>query len=463
MDPQRIPLVAPIGARYSSLSVDSRLVNCYAEQGLSQGEFFVYKRPGFVTQSAGAGAAAAHGAFTWLGDVYMVWGGTLYKNGGSLGAVDGTAAYGFTAMSGKGITRVMFLTNGVAAYTVSTTGTITDVTAAIVATIGSATWLPYCAFLDAYISILDTMGTIWTCTQGDPATWPALNYVSAWLEPDAPIALAKQLSYLVCVKEYYTQLFYDAGNATGSPLSAVPGAKINFGGRDGRTVVECGGDLIWVARTREGGVAVVLMSALKATPISTSREERLLQAADFSGAVYAWSAKVGGHRFYVVTVVNSNLTLVYDLTARLWYQWEDPSGNYLPYAFATIGAGNGVTLQHATSGATLGMDIAAYQDAGAIFTADIYTPNYRGGTQRQKTLTRLDMQGDRNGASTVRLYYSDDDYQTWTDAGTADLSTDEPFWADLGSFRRRAFRFSQSANAPMRVEAIEALVDVGAF
>ena len=460
MDQQRIPLVAPIGARYESLTVDAKLVNCFAEQGMSQGQFHVYKRPGFARSYDGS-PGTGRGMFTWLGSVYKVQDGALYKDNSSLGAVSNSGSYAFTATTGKGITPVLFATNGVAAYTVSTTGTITDVTAAIVATIGAATWIADCVFLDAYVNIFDTEGTIWTSDAGDATTWPALNYVSAWLESDAPVALHKHLSYILAIKEYYTQVFYDAGNAVGSPLSPVPGAKINFGCIHGRTVAECGGDVMWVARTREGGITVILVSALKAMPVSTPPVERLLQAADYSGNVYSWSAKVDGHRFYGVTVVNSNLTLVYDITSRLWYQWTDPSGNYLPYAASTIDTNNQVVFQHESDGDLYHLQITNYQDEGVTFPVDIYTPNWTGGTRNWKTLSRLTIVGDQAAASTAQLRFSDDDYQTWTDAGSVDLSIDDPFWEGLGSFKKRAFRLTHNANAPFRVESLEPIVSVG--
>jgi hypothetical protein len=100
-------------------------------------------------------------------------------------------------------------------------------------------------------------------------------------------------------------------------------------------------------------------------------------------------------------------------------------------------------------------------DDGSIFTTDIYTPNFDGGTRRTKTLTKLAVMADRKDGATLDVWYSDDDYQSWVYGGQADLGSDDPFWADLGSFRRRAFRFTQTSNAPLRIQAIEAYLDVG--
>lgn len=458
--PQLIPLAAGIGARYESLTVDAKLVNAFAEKGQQEGEIHVYKRPAFV-RSTDMGAAAGLGVFYWRGDFYSVFGATLYKNGGSLtGTLDTSAAYAFTATLGT--SPLLILCNGAKMYSVSTTGTISDVT-------GSANFptgiLADVVYLDGTIYVFQiATSRIYGSGIDDPTSWNALNYVSAAIEPDAPKALHKQLSYIIAIKEFYSEVFYDAGNPTGSPLSPVKGAKINFGTVDGRTVCECGGDVAWVARTREGGVTVVLVSSLKVHAISTPPIERLLQAADYSGAVYSWSVKVDGHRLYGVTVVNSNLTLVYDLTSGMWYQWTSPDGGYLPFSAASIGTANKVVFQHAHDGDLYSLDLSATADVeDGVFAVDIYTPNFDGGTRREKTLSRLNLIGDQAAGSTWSIWWSDDDYQTWQGPVTVDLSGDNPFVADLGSFRKRAFHLRLDANAHGRLRAVEAYLALGAL
>lgn len=462
-----LPLIAPIGARYESLTVDSKMVNAFAEQGVSEGQFFVYKRPGFDTQTSVA-AGTGLGCYYWNGFFYAVVGTTLYKFSSllvaptTIGAVNGASKYSFTSCLGA--TPRLFLSNGTAAYTVSTADVLVNVTAAITGQAGfpaSGTWLPTVVNVNGYITLVDIMSNIWTSALNNPATWPG-NVGIAQIEADRPVALFKQISYLLCIKQFYTEAFYDAA-ATPWPYGRVDGAKMNYGCIDDRTICDVGGDVIWVAQTREGNVTVVIVSALKATPISTPPVERILAAADYSGTVYSWVAKVDGHRFYGVTIVNSNITLVYDLTSRLWSQWTDPSGNYLPYSASSIGVTNKVVFQHRSNGSFLHLDIGVFRDNSVVFPVDIYTPNFDGGTRSEKALTKLSIFADQVAGSTVQLRYSDDDYVTWTDAGSVDLSTSDPFWADLGSFKKRAFRFTHSANTVLRVQKVEPIISKGSL
>ena len=462
-----LPLVAPIGARYNSLTVDSKMVNCIVEQGMSESLFYAYKRPG-VKLLTGVGAGVGRGCYFWNFNYYFVVGTSIYRAVTSavpsyhlIGTVSGVGKYSFTACLGA--TPLLFLTNGAHAYTIDKSDTLTEVTSAITGQSGfvGPPWVPSTVNIDGYITIADTASNIWTSTLNTPGTWPG-NVGIAQIEPDIPIALFKQISYLLCIKQFYTEVFYDAA-AVPWPYGRVDGAKMNYGCIDGRTVCDVGGDVMWVSQTREGEVDVIIVSTLKATPVGTPSITRLLANADYTGNVYSWAVKIEGHRLYGVTITNSNLTLVYDITSRLWYQWTNPNGNYFPYAAATIGTTNKVIFQGETDGNLYYLDINTYTDNGSVFPVDIYTPNFDGGTRRYKALTKLSIFGDQVGASTVTLSYSDDDYQTWTSAGTADLSTYDPFWVDLGSFKKRAFHFNHFANTSFRVEKVEPIVSVGSL
>ena len=144
------------------------------------------------------------------------------------------------------------------------------------------------------------------------------------------------------------------------------------------------GSLFWISSAKDGGNSVYMMDNLKASQISTPPIDRLLQQADYT-TVYSWCARVGGHRFYCVTLVNSNLSLVFDLTSRQWYQWTDYQGNYLPFISSTYTVSdNQAIFQHATNGKMYELEITNTTDDGQTITFDVYTPNYDGGTRKRK-------------------------------------------------------------------------------
>jgi hypothetical protein len=465
-DPKPLPLVAPIGARYDSLIVDSRIINGYVEKG-QDGALHVYKRPGFNSIYDGP-AGVGRGIHTWRNSIYYVKEDKLYKDNVALaGNVENSGFYSFT--STQGTPPSLFLTNGTSAFAVvDGSGTVTDVTGTMHTSGGgpmTEKWVADCTYLRGYLIVFSLDSTLHTSAPNDTSSWPALQYIGVDLEPDEPVALHKQLFSVLAIKEFYTEVFYITENE--AILSPIPGGKINFGCVDGRTLSECGGDVAWVGRTREGSVAVIFVSDLRAQVISTPPIERILQNADYSQDVFSWSIKVDGHRFYGLGIQASNICLVYDFTSGFWSQWTDADGDYLPFAGSTIGLDNSVLFQHANNGNLYNFKGSFSGDTlipfGDIvpFCMDIYTPNFDGGTRRTKTLTKLAVMADRRDNATLDMWYSDDDYQTWKYGGQVDLGSDDPFWADLGSFKRRAFRFSQTVNAPLRIQAIEAYLDVG--
>lgn len=455
MDNKILPLVEAVGARYQSLSVDPRLVNAFAEKEQLSDVAHVYKRPAFKDHSTlDAGGGTARGLHNWQGNVYAVVDDTVYKNGVSIGTVANSGTYSFTQTLSA--TPRLFLHNGTNAYTITTA----DVIAAVVDADYPASTVSGAVYLDGTVYVMTSAAAIQgSAAAGNDATsWDPLNLILAQVEPTAGIHIAKQLVYVLALKSHYTEAFYDAGNSVGSPLGVVQGAKMNFGCVDARTVRDIGGDLMWVANSGEGGYVVVMVTGLKLEVVSTPPVERLLSAA--SGAFYSWNAKIQGHRLYGVTSVGGNWTLVFDLTSRLWYHWTNAAGDYLPYAFSCQGSGSTTQFLHATNGKLYTLDTLTYQDGadGTPFPCSIYTPNFDAGSRRHKTLPWMCLVGDQIN-TTVDMYYSDDDYTTWSAAQSINMNLDQPIVTGLGSFTKRAFRFTHQANTAFRLRGVELALD----
>lgn len=454
MEPKLLPLVEEIGARFQSLTVDSKLVNCLVEKGQQQGEVFVYKRPAMALVKQ-LPAGVARGLFQWQASYYAIVDGGLYKNGTLIGAVQNAGTYTWT--STLGATPKLFLQNGTVAYTVTTGGVVTQVTdinypAAVV---------PGAVYLDGTGYVMDANGNIFgsTATANDMTTWDPLNLIKAQIEPTSGVYLAKQLVFVFALKQNYSEAFYDAGNASGSPLGPVAGAKLNYGCVDAGTVRDVGGDLMWLANTGEGFPCVVRVSSLKAEVVSTPNVERLL--ATSVGPFYSWNCRVEGHRLYGITATDQNFTLVYDLTVERWYQWTDQNGNYLPYKFSCQGANNTIFFLHESNGKICSLDVGTFKDDGELpFVVDIRTPNYDGGSRISKTLHAIYFLADQQ-VTTLAFQYTDDDYQSFTTLQSVDLSVDRPSVVDLGSFTKRAFRFIHQDNTSFRIKGVELFTSFG--
>lgn len=82
----------------------------------------------------------------------------------------------------------------------------------------------------------------------------------------------------------------------------------------------------WIAQTRQRGRCAYMMIGTEQTPISTPDVERVLALDDLS-TIYSYGLRIAGHIFYVLTLVNTDVTLVYDQTTSQWYLWSTLTAN----------------------------------------------------------------------------------------------------------------------------------------
>lgn len=464
--PKRLPLVIEPENRGSSTAYDARLVNCYMETKREgqQTEYWIYERFGMTSSSQpSGGAATGRGIFNWLGNIYSIFGDKVYKDGvAQAGTVDTTnGVYRFDSCLGA--TPKLQLGNGVKGYNYDSGGGLVVISDGDFPTSFVKGW----AYLNGTTYVGRSVdGGIQGDETNDPTDWDPLNVIIAQIEPDLNKALGKQLVYVVDLKQWSGEVFYDAGNATGSPLGRVEGSKFNWGCLSADSVRELDGALLWLGSTKSGSPEVILLNNLKAEAVSTKPIERLIQNATVSaGNVFSWTLKQAGHRFYVLTLKADNLTLAFDLDEREWCQWTDASGNYLPIVDSTMNSSLQTLLQHESDGRIYIADLTAATDNGSLIQVDIYTPNFDGGVRsRSKMLGRMNVIADVQAGSTLQVRVNDADYAptAWTNFRPVDMGQKRPFLTDCGSFYRRAHNFRHRCNVRMpRIQAIELQLDVG--
>lgn len=458
--PKRLPLVIEPENRGDDTSKDSKLVNCYVEK-MADG-YHLYKRAGllFSSQPSG-GAALGFGTFNWLGDIYAIFGTKLYKNGTNVsGAVNLDTTNGVYRFSScLGATPKLQLGNGIFAYNYDAVNGLVLITDGDFPAAFRKGW----AFIDGTTYVLTASANIQGSDINDPTSWDPLNSIVAQIEPDQGVALAKQLVYAVAFKQWSTEIFYDAGNSTGSPLGSVQGAKVNYGCVSQDSVQSIDGILIWLCTNQSASTQVMKMEGLKAQIISTDPVERLMDNWDFT-TIFSFQFKNIGHRFYVITSKVSNMTLVYDIDQDKWHQWTDSNGNYFPIVSSTYDV---TTLrhqfQHETNGNIYLASELYFTDDGATITVDIVTPNFDGGVNRRKQMKVMKFIADQTAGSILQVRKNDNDFDPtkWSNFRNVDLSKKQPMLTDCGSFVRRSHNFRHQKQTAFRMEAIELQMDLG--
>lgn len=270
--------------------------------------------------------------------------------------------------------KVVGSTTGTFTFTVDGTET-TPATGTITAFSGRRT-VPGIAYLNGYFAVMDVFGVIYNCAIDDPRTWNALEYTSALNEPGAGKAIAKAGNYIAAFKEWSTEFFYDAANAAGSPFSPVENGFTLIGCASGESVANVDGALFWVAQSKKHkGRTVYAMRGIEQSKVSTPDVERVLDA-DALENVRAWGARIDGHPCYVLTLLDSDISLVFDSVTGLWGQWTTlaigasvsvtsitRSGTTATVTTATahnVGDGGPVTISGASQAEYNGLFQAAY-------------------------------------------------------------------------------------------------------
>lgn len=442
--------------------------NCYVYRGTVNGQedvaFVVTNTSTSFVDTGAAGSALSppitDGTHT----------GALYKNLTSTGVVGLDPAGGVYSFSSiMGATPKLVFQNGNRGYAYDDSHGISATLHALSPSYPQYT-VKGLSYLDGTMYVCQhffgasvTPAVIWGSGINDVTTanvWDPLNFITAQIEPDSGVYLAKQLVYVVCLKEWTTEFFFDAGNATGSPLQSSPNLKLPYGCATADSVQSIQEVLFWISTNRSASNQVVMLERAQLRVVSTQPIDRLLNQADLS-VVYSWQIKLNGHSFYVVTIKNANLTLAYDLDQDIWCQWTDANGNYIPIVSSCRDSSGNHVLQHETNG-TLYYGSSNYTtDNSALIPVTIITPEFDAQSRRKKQLSRMFFLGDQVPGSSMTLSVSDDNYQTWSMPRTIDLGQKLPQLSNCGTFRRRAFKLQLNNSAAWRLNAVELQYDLG--
>lgn len=486
--PIRIPLAFSPEQRGANTNLDAKVVNCYIEPD-AEGNHRCVRRPALVYNSGPYVSAGSPsyglGIYSWQGVIYSIVSTagvvTVYRNGTSIGTITPTnplAPFSFQETLGSP-TNLFFQqsqlpggTGGGGYYVTSTApSTIIHITDANY----PPNTVPGIGFLDGTLYVMDTRARVWgTANLNDPSTWSALNLIQAQIEPDLGIAIAKQAIYIIAFKQWTTEVFYDAGTATGSPLAPVLNAKVPFGCFAAPTVQSMDDVLYWVASDRAGGLTVIQMVGLQPKIISIPAISRFLEANSGQAggtSLSGWVARLKGHGVYGISTPMG--TAVYDATIGEWYIWTDSVGGQLPIGGVGSCAGSGGTVYGTTNvlfqsaaGTVYAFDVTdgtnadslAYTPNTALQTSIptlIVTPNFDGGTKLSKVLTKLRFIVDQYSSGSLYFRYSDNDYKGWSAWIQVNLNDTNPQAVNLGTFKKRAFQLRFDSPDPMRIAALE--------
>lgn len=376
-----------------------------------------------------------------------------------------------SSVSGNVITISNNTTSGVTSATITAQGTGATATS-LLNFFPTGGLVPGAVFLDSYIAVGTPAGRLYTCNVGDPTIWNPLDYLTAEAEPDNSVGICKHLNYILNFGQWSTEVFYDNGNATGSPLEPAQAYKLEIGCADGNSIVQFEQTVMWVGTSQTVGAGVYLIDGTSPVKVSTPYIERILGNSALK-ATRAYAVKYNGHMFYVLTLHDINKTIVYDFNEKMWYQWTMWAiGNPDTGAAATYGeqyfrpsyfAGKRDTNYYFLdddTGVIYNMSSSIYTDDGAPIYYRCVTDIVDSGTTKRKFYQRLEIIGDKVPA-TMMIRHTGDDYKTWSSYRSVDLNKARSQIYQSGADRRRAWEFLCTDPVPIRIDSAEVDFKIG--
>jgi hypothetical protein len=467
MATERIPLTQPIESRDGTFAKDSYSSNCFFETRDQKREFV--KRPGLsvvaqLVSNTPPAISEAQGLAAFKGNLVAVIDNVIYKVDGTTYATTNVGSV--TASSNQCyfvktfLDANLFFHNVAAAYLLDSSYSPVSVTG-----LPSAPYVAGCAFLDNYVFLGTTNNRIYNCDVGDPTTWDALNYISFEQGTDLLVGICSHLNYVVAFGQSNTVFYYDAANATGSPLAVSQSYTTEIGCASGDSIVSTNNTVIWIGTSKTYGRSVYVMDGVSAVRVSTHNIDKHLEKSNLSN-VSAYCHTVSGHTLYILTLHDTNQTLVYDLNEKMWYPWTqwaiassdqpNPGTYYESYFRPTFYAVLN-SIPYALdddTGQLYKIDVNTYQDNGQPIYCRTVTDIVDNGTTKRKFYGRLEIIGDKT-PGTMQVRHSGDDYNTWSSYRSIDLNASRSVIYLSGADRRRAWEFLVTSNCALRLDGAE--------
>lgn len=186
--------------------------------------------------------------------------------------------------------------------------------------------VPGAPYLNGIFYVMTPDGDIYGSAEDDCTSWSATNVLNAEFASDGGVRLCKYNQYILALGVYTAELFWDAGNSTGSSLEPVDSGVLMIGCASAGSVAQMESTVIWMAQRKgsgsnfQKGRFIAMMEGQSYKQISNPDIERLMNADDLS-TVYATVLSVAGHSFYILVLKDTGITLVYDFSQQTWGQW----------------------------------------------------------------------------------------------------------------------------------------------
>lgn len=418
---------------------------------------------------ATVGTGPHRGSWNFNGVAYYVSGQSLYsvaKDGTVTNAGNGIDGTDIVGMSDNGVQ--LCIVNGERGWIYSDGTGLVQITSDAFYPADTVT------FFDGYF-IFDRKGTNqWFLSAlYDGLTYNGLDFASAEGQPGFVIGTVQNLQLLFIFCTAHIELWYDAGTAD-FPFQRYAGGLIPYGCISPYTIIKQDGAVFFL------GADHIFYRLQANVPIRVSThpiEHIIEQDADISKAV-CFTFSIEGHKMVCLTLPESNITVVYDISTGKWHNRNsvDPNFNDLgAWRFRTaLSAYDETYLGDTLSGKLGRLDWSIYTELGNPMKGVIQSANIQQDRKRVYiTKFELDVEagvGLTSGQGSdpqIMLRRSFDGGRTWSlqqpwrSMGKSGEYTKRLRWLRQGHGWQANFMLEVSDPVPRTIIAAYADIEVG--
>lgn len=330
------------GSTYQGRSTNinaSRSVNLYPELSACQeGEkspITMVGTPGtrLFASSIGGHEYPLRGMYTFDNRMFAVIGNEVYEidsngTGTELGTITswtGQVDWADNGVSSSGVGNdEILLVDGFDGYIIDTSAvppTVTKIVAAAFPNVPTQ-----CEFIDGYFVVIDGSMAYHVSDLYDGLTWNALAFASVAATSDSIRAVINHRQQLFFLKEWSTEVWYDAGTptSTGSPFLRQQGAVYDYGIAAPWSIAKGGTSFYFLCnmRTQDGGEIFGVAEVTEYSPVMISTPAISYKVSQSSTVAncFGYCYVEQGHIFYVLTNPDDDWTIVYDAVTKMWHE-----------------------------------------------------------------------------------------------------------------------------------------------
>lgn len=320
--------------------------------------------------------------------------------------------------------------------------------------------------MDGFAFIFETLNRIFNSDLNSLANWSATNFVTKQIKQDFPAGLARLNNQLIAFGYETMEVFYNAGNATGSPLSPIKQLHKRVGlGFYSSTNVQSSnyyaillGKIYFVGRSAGGihSIGAYSYDGSTVEKISTPAIDKILgqTPTNFSGVF-----SIG---FQNKSAIAIQISQGLDTTQRWlmffpdwkdWFEWNSTIFSPVNNGEYFLGVQPNQTQLYTFDGSD------KWQDSNTNYTMSTQFKLPQDGHQRKRMAEFGVLADTARSSNMLSVEFSDDDYVSFINIGAIDLARDIKTLNRGGSYRQRAVRLSSTNALETRLSAFIARIE----